>query len=137
MEWTPDLSVGVDIIDDQHKELFDKINMLVAAIKSHTCKYKIGDVMHFLEDYVVFHFGEEEKFMRRFDYPDYRAHRQQHDQFWENLQQIKKQLPKIEGGKKPGSYDISVETNQLVVDWILEHIARIDKKLGAYLKDKV
>lgn len=60
MQWTEDLSVGVDRIDEQHKELFEKINDLVEAIKSHTCKYKIGDVVKFLEDYVVFHFGQEE-----------------------------------------------------------------------------
>ncbi len=26
MDWTPDLSVGVDAIDDQHKELIRRMN---------------------------------------------------------------------------------------------------------------
>ncbi len=137
MEWTKDLSVGVEKIDEQHRELFAKINDLVAAIKSHTCKYKIGDVMKFLEDYVVFHFGEEEKFMREFYYPGYKRHRAQHEEFMRNLEKLKEELPKLEDGKKPGSYDLSVETNQIVVNWIIEHISKVDKSLGKFLTGKV
>ena len=60
MDWTDKLSVGIEIIDTQHKELFLRINDLVAAIKQSVCKYKIGDVVKFLGDYIIFHFGEEE-----------------------------------------------------------------------------
>ncbi len=137
MEWTTDLSVGVEKIDDQHKELFDKINDLVLAIKSHTCKYKISDVVKFLEDYVVFHFGEEERYMKELGYPGYEHHRAQHEEFMRNLEKLKKALPVLEGGKKPGSYDLSVETNQIVVDWILEHISRVDKVLGKFLEGRI
>jgi hemerythrin len=52
MEWTEDLSVGVKKIDTQHKELFARINDLVAVIKHSTCKYKISDVVNFLDEYV-------------------------------------------------------------------------------------
>lgn len=137
MQWTEDLSVGVDRIDEQHKELFEKINDLVVAIKSHTCKYKIGDVVKFLEDYVVFHFGQEEKYMLEFGYPGYKHHKAQHEEFMNNIERLKEVLPALEGGKKPGSYNLSVETNQLVVDWILEHITKVDKSLGKFLSGKV
>jgi hemerythrin len=137
MQWTQALSVGIDIIDEQHKELFEKINDLVEAIRSHTCKYKIGDVVKFLEDYVVFHFGEEEKFMLELGYPDYKHHKAQHEEFMRNIERIKEILPTLEGGRKPGSYDLSVETNQLVVDWIIEHISQVDKSLGKFLSGKV
>jgi hemerythrin-like metal-binding protein len=137
MQWTSDLSVGIDKIDEQHKELFEKINDLVAAVKQSVCKYKIGDVIKFLEDYVVFHFGEEEEYMLRFSYPGYRAHKAQHEMFIRNFNELKKELPKLEGGTKPGSYDLSVETNEVVVDWILDHIAKVDKLLGEFLKGKV
>ncbi len=134
MEWTEDLSVGIRTIDEQHKELFLKINDLVAAIKQKTCKYKIGDVVKFLEDYIIFHFGEEEKYMQEHNYPGYLKHREQHRKFIENFNRLKQELPKLEGGKNPGSYDLSVETNQVVVDWILDHIVRIDRDLGKFLQ---
>jgi len=136
MEWTEDLSVGVEKIDSQHRELFIRINDLVAAIKQSTCKYKIGDVVKFLDDYIVFHFSEEELFMQKYSYPGFPQHKEEHRKFLENFQKLKKELPKLEGGKKPGSYDLSVEVNQMVVDWILDHIKEKDKKFGAYLKVK-
>lgn len=136
MKWTEDLSVGVEIIDSQHKELFLRITDLVDAIKQHTCKYKIGDVVKFLDEYIVFHFGEEENIMQKYGYPEYEQHKKQHEFFMAKFGELKKELPKLEGGTKPGSYDLSVETNQVVVDWILEHIARVDKRLGAFIKDR-
>ena len=135
MEWTEDLSVDNKTIDSQHRELFDRINDLVAAIKQKTCKYKIGDVIKFLDDYIVFHFGEEEKIMLKHGYPGYQEHKAQYKIFLDNFEKLKVELPKLEGGKKPGSYDLSVETNQVVIDWILLHIANVDKKLGEFLKD--
>jgi hemerythrin-like metal-binding protein len=137
MEWTEDLSVGIDIIDEQHKELFKRINGLVEAIRSSTCKYSIPEVIRFLEDYIVTHFSEEERYMMRYDYPDFQQHRAQHGIFMNNFIELKKELEILEGGKKRGSYDLSVTTNQVVVDWILDHISKIDKKLGIFLKDKL
>lgn len=136
MQWTEDLSVGVQTIDEQHKELFSRINSLVDAIKSHTCKYKIGDVIKFLEDYIVEHFSIEERIMLESGYPNYGPHRFQHEKFMQNFAELRVELEKLEGGVRPGSYDLSVATNQIVVDWILEHIAMVDKQLGAFLMKK-
>ena len=134
MKWTEDLSIGVELIDNQHKELFSRITDLVDAIKHHTCKYKIPDVVRFLDEYIVFHFGEEEAFMQKHKYPQYPRHKAQHTKFIANFNELKKELQKLEGGKKPGSYDLSVETNQVVVDWILDHIVKVDKEFGVFLK---
>ncbi|MEK6673351.1 MAG: bacteriohemerythrin [Nitrospirota bacterium] len=136
MQWTEDLSVGIKTIDDQHKELFNRINSLVDTIKDHTCKYKIGDVIKFLEDYIVEHFSLEQKIMRESGYPNYDPHRLQHEKFIQNFFELKVELEKIEAWRRPGSYDLSVATNQIVVDWILDHISMIDKQLGEFLKKR-
>jgi hemerythrin-like metal-binding protein len=137
MEWTKDLSVGIEEIDEQHKELISRINDLVDSVRQHVCKYKIGDVIKFLEEYIFVHFGDEEGLMKKYGYPDYPGHRAQHEYFIREFAELKKELEKLEGGKKRGSYDLSVETNRIVVDWILDHIAKVDKRLGAYLKTKM
>ena len=64
MEWTQDLSVGVNKIDEQHKELFSRINNLLTAIKQHRCKDEIDNTIAFLEDYARTHFSYEEKQMK-------------------------------------------------------------------------
>ncbi|MDA8433383.1 MAG: bacteriohemerythrin [Nitrospiraceae bacterium] len=132
MEWTEDLAVGVKRIDDQHKELFTRINGLVDAIRTGKCKETIDGTIQFLAEYALSHFREEEQCMADHRYPEFSRHKAQHAIFMRALDDLKKQAaePRVKGM----SYDLSVETNKVVVDWIITHIMRIDKKLGAFLR---
>ena len=42
MPWTPNLAVGVDMIDDQHKMLFEKAEKLFEAGKNNQAKEYVG-----------------------------------------------------------------------------------------------
>jgi hemerythrin len=131
VEWTPDLSVGVELIDEQHRELFRRITRLVEAVKSKECKYVIGDVMQFLREYVVEHFGEEQAIMEKYGYPASDAHRAEHERFMEDFSALEEELR-----GETSSYTRSVYTNQMVVDWILNHIRTVDTRLGEYLRTR-
>ncbi len=132
MEWSDRLAIGNNTIDSQHKELFKRINSLVQAIKEHRCKDEIDGVIKFLEDYARVHFAEEEKQMREAGYPDLEEQRQEHKKYLDALKDLKEQaaLPRVHGS----SYDLSAATNQVIVDWIVEHIMKVDTKFGAYLR---
>ena len=131
IKWTEDLSVGNDMIDTQHRELFERINNLIDAIKTQTCKLVIGDTTKFLEDYVVTHFSDEEKFMSEMSYPGLPAHKAQHEHFMREFARLKDELR-----GESSSYTRSVLTNQIVVDWIVDHINQIDKAYGKFLKER-
>ena len=111
MDWTEDLSVGVETIDSQHKELFKRINNLVAAIKQHRCKDEIDGTIKFLEDYAKFHFSEEEKRMQQAGYEGLPSHQEHHKKYLADLAELKEQasLPRVPGS----SYDLSATTNQI------------------------
>ena len=128
MEWTTDLAVDEGKIDEQHRELFKRIGKLVSAIKSKTCKYEIGPTTAFLEEYIIVHFHDEEEMMRKAGYPDFDAHKAIHENFISDFNELKKNL---EG--ESSNYTKSVYTNQIVVDWILEHIQAVDKSFGRFL----
>jgi len=132
MEWTKDLAVGIETIDTQHKELFKRINNLVAAIKQHRCKEEIDGTIKFLDEYAKFHFAEEEKRMQEAGYDGLEAHQKHHAVYLRNISELKEQasLPRVQGA----SYDLSATTNQVVVDWIVDHIMKIDKKFGEYVR---
>ncbi len=132
MEWTQDLAIGIETIDNQHKELFKRINDLVGAIKQHRCKDEIDGTIGFLEDYARFHFTEEEKRMREAGYGGLDEHRQHHAVYMGNIKDLKEQasLPRVSGA----SYDLSVTANQMVVDWIVDHIMKKDKQFGKFMK---
>jgi len=57
-EWTQNLSIGVAEIDNQHKELFKRINNLLDAISQGKGKQELFAVLEFLEDYSKFHFAD-------------------------------------------------------------------------------
>ncbi len=128
MEWTPDLTVDGAKIDDQHRELFRRIGRLVEAIKSKTCKYEIGPTTEFLEEYIVEHFTDEQEMMKESGYPEYEAHKDIHDNFISDFNELKKTLE-----NESSNYTKSVYTNQIVVDWILEHIKKEDKEFSRFL----
>jgi len=133
MEWTGKLSIGIPAIDRQHKELFKRINKLVLAIKQHRCKEEIDDTIKFLDDYARVHFSAEEKHMRETGYAGLEEQREDHKKYLAALAELKEQasLPRVPGS----TYDLSATTNQVVVDWIIDHIMKIDMKFGKYLKE--
>ncbi len=134
MEWKESLATGISTIDSQHKELFKRIDNLVLAIKQQRCRSEIDGVLKFLEDYARVHFSEEEKHMRNTEYPGYEEQRKEHGKYLRALEELKLQasLPRIQGA----SYDLSATTNQVVVDWIVAHIMKLDMKFARFLKDR-
>ncbi len=128
MEWTEKLATGISTIDSQHKELFKRINNLVNAIKQQRCKSEIDGTIKFLDDYARLHFSEEEKHMRESNYGGLEEQREDHKKYLAALADLKEQasLPRIQGG----SYDLSATTNQVVVDWIVDHIMKVDMRFG-------
>ena len=83
IEWNENLASGYPEIDTQHKELFERINTpaLYGLSKRNTDRQEISTIIQYLSDYVVFHFGNEEKFMNQFSYSSKTAHLAQHEQF--------------------------------------------------------
>ena len=69
LKWTEDLSTGIGVIDDRHKELFKRVNSLLSSMSQGKGKEQMGEALGFLSDYVVTHFGTGEQFMRAHGYP--------------------------------------------------------------------
>jgi hemerythrin len=130
--WSETLASGSAEIDRQHKELFERINDLLAALKKGGVDMaEVARIVAYLTEYVVFHFGTEEKLMDQYAYSSASGHKAQHAQFIKVFQRLKDRMMK-EGLNPP----LQQETKELVVDWLLNHIKYSDRALGAYLKLK-
>ena len=132
IEWTKDLAVGIAKIDEQHQELFRKIDQLLEACRQCKGKETVGETIRFLGDYVIEHFGNEERYMDRYNYPESAGHKEQHRQFINSFQELKKKF-ETDG---PGT-NIVILTNRIVVNWLNSHIRNVDKVLGVFLKTKM
>ncbi|OEH84922.1 hypothetical protein BHU72_06945 [Desulfuribacillus stibiiarsenatis] len=130
LRWSPDLAVGHDTIDEQHQELVRQINLLLDACNQGKGKGTVNEIISFLEKYVVDHFGMEEEQMLKYDYPHYTAHKAQHTKFIETFLAVKEQIQKSAVGPHT-----AIEVNQIVVDWLIDHINKVDRELGKFLRN--
>ncbi|NTV13316.1 MAG: bacteriohemerythrin [Desulfobulbaceae bacterium] len=122
--WNSEFEVGVELIDRQHRELIDRINKLLIAIRDGRGREETFVVMRFLNEYVEEHFKTEESFMLRHHYADYDAHKKMHDAFIGDLGELAEILE-----RKGIDSDLVVIVNQKVINWIVAHIFLIDKGL--------
>ena len=53
IKWSPEYAIDVEIIDNQHKELFNAVNNLLEACSQGKGKEEAGKILQFLENYVV------------------------------------------------------------------------------------
>src|SRR5574340_92374 len=131
LQWTREFAIGVEEIDSQHKELFQRINDLDSAMKQGTAKAEVVRLIDFLEQYVVIHFGAEEKYMLDFNYAGYARHKTKHDWFRKEFSDIRTKLDA--GGITP---DVIMLSNNLLITWFSNHIRSIDMMLGSFLKSR-
>ncbi len=131
MEWTQDLRVGVDMIDEQHKELIARMNAFFDSMSHNDKQQKVLEMLAFLEEYVVKHFSEEEKLQLSSGYPLYREHKKMHTDFIADIKKIRSDIETI---------GFTVATAAVVgstlVSWLTLHIKKVDKGLGAHVMAK-
>ncbi|HET9595344.1 MAG TPA: hemerythrin family protein [Anaeromyxobacteraceae bacterium] len=131
IEWSQKLAVGVEAIDAQHRELFKQVNQLIAAMEARHGEAEVTRIVQFLGDYVIRHFGDEERLMARTGYPDAAAHEKLHEAFVADFVKLKAELART--GASPA---LATQLNQKVGGWLIDHIGRTDRALGAFLAGK-
>ena len=125
LQWSEQYSVGIPEIDEQHKTLFDLVNMIHAAILDHKGTAACVDVLNELVDYTRSHFGLEESLMRIGKYPGYADHCALHQELIDEVETL---MEKIHSGKAA----ISFELLHFLRVWLTKHILGEDKKYGDF-----
>jgi len=115
--WDKSLVTGHEIIDQQHKQLFDTLVRLIEASEQGLGKDEIYTTLDFLSEYTIMHFKTEEELQIEYDYPDYSLHKQSHDEFKTTINNQIYTLRKK--GPEKELIDIVVQT---VGDWLVTHI---------------
>ena len=127
-ELTQDLLTGNQLIDSEHRQLFDAINALMDACAQGAGRTKISETVQFLNSYVNKHFGDEEKLQVQSKYPGYAAHKQFHDGYKRQLSQTTQALI-AEGPTVKALGDLN-----RIVGVLVSHIRIEDKKLARHVK---
>jgi hemerythrin len=128
-EWNDELSTGIASIDYQHQLLFSIGAELYTAMSSGQGKERMGRILARLAQYTAAHFAYEERLLQLHRYPEYAAHKSQHDDL---MRQIKQFYEEFQGGQ----IGTSVGLLTFVDDWLKQHIGQTDHAYAALLTTK-
>jgi len=123
LEWRDDYLVGVEELDFEHRDLFDRLNALHEELIGQDEGAKIERCLEEIHARVVAHFALEERFMRVSKSPNYEQHKKEHDDFLEVIAEIIEQL---RGGGERGDRDALEAQLQ---HWIIDHITTSDQEM--------
>ncbi|MCB1316255.1 MAG: bacteriohemerythrin, partial [Leptospiraceae bacterium] len=127
VQWNDSFSVGVPEMDDQHRNLFDILNELNAAMNANKSRETIESIIAQLSEYIVNHLRDEEQLLRKYNYPDLAKHEQSHKKFVEKVNELTGAL--LQDDSRILGYDIM----NFVGDWLVSHIQKVDRQYGAFI----
>jgi hemerythrin len=128
-EWNEQFSTGIASIDAQHQGLFSIGAELNAAMKAGQGKERMGRILTRLVQYTAAHFAYEERLMQLHRYPDYAAHKAEHDALTQQVSQFYQEF-------QSGQIAISVRLLTFVENWLQHHIGKSDQGYAPFLLAK-
>lgn len=130
LHWRPNMSLGVEDIDDDHKALIEVLNRLHYQMVAGDEPRQIESVFDELAAYCSRHFVREEALMEQCGYPDGEAHARMHLELADRLQRYRDEYhADAEGFDHAAFYDFLSE-------WLLVHVLEEDMKLAPYMRSR-
>ncbi len=81
IKWNDKYSVGISMIDEEHKKLIGIINKAIHTEEQSDNKKELHEVLEEMAKYALGHFKTEEDYMREFNYSEYKYHSEEHNDF--------------------------------------------------------
>lgn len=129
VSWSDNLSIGIIQIDAQHKNLVNMLNNLYDAMTAGKGKDVAPKILKEMSGYALTHFATEEKLMQQHGYPEFEAHKREHEAFVKKVQEFNAEMQK-------GNLGVTSQVANFLKTWLVNHIQGTDKKYGPFLKEK-
>lgn len=133
--FTDKYRTGIELVDDEHKRLFEIIKDTNDVIHTELLHDKYDEIMRLLaelREYTEVHFSDEEAMMERIHYPDIDAQKRAHSAFVGRLVEIDlSELDAMDDNQEEYLQDLI----QFLLSWLSNHILGMDKKIGAYITE--
>ena len=129
MPWSDKFVTGLDQIDEQHHWLVDQTNRLYDEInRAEPDREVVHHILEGLVSYTFDHFVTEEDLFIRYDYPQTKEHKEEHDAF------AKLAVDLLQRHEEGG--DVGHETMDLLKEWLNHHILVVDMAYVPFLKGR-
>jgi hemerythrin len=124
--WSPEMSVGVELIDSDHKALIRLINELHDAFEDDDTPELPADTFDRLVEYIDHHFLREEAVMEACGYPNMDPHKVEHGRFTHEIRYIRDRYVKGE------ETEAAEKLLYFLKNWLRRHILVEDMAYRPY-----
>ena len=124
--WSESMSVGVALLDSDHKALIETINRLHDAVEDGDEPQVLDGIFDGLVAYIEYHFAREERIMEVCGYPTATEHAAEHLRFAQNMRYNRDRYFR---GEEAG---VGRELLDYLKDWLTHHILIDDMAYRPY-----
>ena len=129
MEWSEKFNIGIDVIDNQHRQILDYINALEKIRATGAAREQIKDVFDDLIDYTQSHFSFEENLLAQVNYQFLPSHRSIHELF---VKRLKDYRQRFDNGES-----VEDDLHRLLSKWLINHIQHDDQDYIDAVRDNM
>lgn len=129
LKWDDSYSVGVAVLDDDHKRLIKLINQLQTAALYETSEKFEKEAFDALLDYTKTHFKREEELLEKHSFPGLDAHKKQHQAMVNKVASLVSEYQQ--------NADVTIEnTIRYLKTWLINHINGTDKEYAGFFNER-
>lgn len=140
-EWRDCWTLEVGFMDDDHRLLAELLNRIardfgdwpdpsgIRGVGAGRSASALLGVLDDLAEHVRGHFQREEDVMRTLDYPDYPAHKSEHDILLAEYAVMVREI------RASGRELLDISTLETLKDWLMGHVLEVDRQLAEFLKN--
>lgn len=133
--WKDKYRIGVERIDEQHRELFKRLSNFIQIVQDHIPwegkMNSVKETMEFMKEYVEYHFDDEEMYQKQISYPGIGLHIDAHRKFKEGIHHYAQLFER-------GQFTESKvqEFSAKLMTWLIMHVGKMDQQIGEYVRTK-
>ncbi len=128
-EMKPEYFIGIDLIDEEHKQIFAYANEAYELLHEEFTPDKydnISDILEKLREYTKKHFADEEAYMESIHYKRLFTQKVQHQAFIEKLEEF--DLEHMQDSEDQDEQIMNILN--FLTDWLINHILHVDGLIG-------
>ena len=107
----------------------DIFNELLDSMKEKKSREIQSEIIDKLISYAFYHFTKEERYLKKYNYPDLKKHQKEHEGFVDKIIQFKKDYYKHK-------ITLTIDMINFMNNWWINHIRVSDKKYQIYIVNK-
>lgn len=122
IDWKEDYALGIDEVDFEHREMIALINKLYSSMRDGAEAEEVQTFLAEVHARIAAHFALEERLMQQIGYPEYTAHKADHELLLDDILDI------MDSSEAHEAFDPDVLAAQLD-HWFTDHFKTFDSRL--------